>query len=187
MSKFALFAAPMLAAFFAAAPVLAQSDANPSPSASASPVEPSSAAADTSSPRTQVEAFFQTLIEGRVDAAYDNLLKGTYIARAPKDVEMLKEKTRLAVRTFGDIRDWDHLDTKKVGAHLVRVVGISINANLPIRWRFYFYRAQDQWRLIDIRIDDRLGDMFEEPAPVVLSAPAAPAAPARSPSRQTSR
>ena len=115
-------------------------------------------------PATQVNAFFQCLVEGRVDAAYDGLLKGTKIAEATKDVAMLKEKTREAIRVFGDMSGADQVDVRNVGTRLQRITNVSHGKRFPMRWRFYFYKEEENWRLIDIRIDDRLADMFEEAA-----------------------
>ena len=49
---------------------------------------------------------------------------------------------------------------------------ITAAKNFPIRWRLYFYKASDTWKLVDIRIDDRLMRMFGE----VDAAPASPQA-----------
>ena len=163
MTKILLFAGLVLTTLLAAAPVFAQSP--------------------TPEPVIQVSAFFGTLVEGRVDAAYDELLKGTKIDERPKDVAILKTKTRDAFRVFGDINGYETVDSKDIGTHLRRLTCISIGKSYPIRWRFYFYNPtisvpaknpptenNSVWRLIDIRIDDRLMDMFEEPAPAATGA-----------------
>jgi len=117
-------------------------------------------------PQAQVDLFFKGLVEGRVDAAYDGLLAGTKIGEAAKDVAMLKEKTREAIRVFGDMSGAEKIDVRNVGTRLQKITSLSLGKRFPIRWRFYFYKAEENWQLIDIRIDDRLGDMFEEAAPV---------------------
>ncbi|MEI6561376.1 MAG: hypothetical protein WCO68_04735 [Verrucomicrobiota bacterium] len=127
------------------------------------------AVAVASDPAKQVDDFFRVLTEGRVDAAYDILLRGTKIAEMPKDVATLKAKTREAIRVYGDINGYDLADTKVVGQHLTRITCLSLAKNLPIRWRFYFYNVANTWKLIDIRIDDRLPDLFEEPSPLVAA------------------
>lgn len=126
-------------------------------------------------PSKMVASFFTELELNRVDLAYDELLRGSKIAEAARDVETLKGNTRDAIANFGDITGYDLVKTKEVGAHLLSQTYVSTGKNYPIRWRFYFYKATDTWRLIDIRIDDRLMDMFDEPP--LSAAPAATHAP----------
>jgi len=186
MMKLSVFGSCVLAAVLASAPLFAQPEAKGTePQKEAATVEPLAS-------KEQVALFFRVLTEGRVDAAYDQLLKGTKIAEMPKDVATLKAKTREAIRVFGDINGCDFVSEQTVGSringgpHLVRLTYISLGKHLPIRWRFYFYNANSSmsypagfgtepvivrgtWKLIDIRIDDRLPDLFEEPAPVVAA------------------
>lgn len=162
MTKFSLFAGLVLTTVLAAAPVFAEPDGKPGqPEAEKKTVE----SVDAASPRTQVDGFFARLTEGRVDVAYDQLIKGTKIDEMPKDVAMLKTKTREALRVFGGINGYETVDSKEVGRHLKRLTCLSLGKKFPIRWRFYFYEAGGVWKLIDIRIDDRLVDLFEESAP----------------------
>lgn len=150
-----LAAACFLATVLFAAPLLAQSDAK--------------ANAEPNAPQAQVALFFQQISEGRVETAYDQLLKGTRIVELPKDVGVLKTKTKEAIRAFGEINGFDLVSEKKVGSRLTSLTCVSLGKQFPIRWRFYFYKADEKWKLIDIRIDDRLMDMFEEPSPAAAS------------------
>jgi hypothetical protein len=179
MMKISLFAGLVLTTVLAAAPVFAQSPTK----------APETAPEVTVLPANQVSAFFGKLVEGRVDAAYDELLKGTKIDDNPKDVATLKTKTRDAIKAFGALEGYEVVKVTNVGKgeHLVCLTCLSLGKSFPIRWRFYFYnptykggtpRTYEQmkagsspdfvsgvWKLIDIRIDDRLMDMFDEPAP----------------------
>lgn len=153
----------------AARPVLAQSDsksgvAAPSPTASAAPV------VVLRTPAQIVDDFFAKLKTNSVDAAYIQLLQGSRIADSPKDVANLKAKTREAIQAFGDIVDYDLIWSKQVGNHLMCSTYISAGKFYPFRWRFYFYKATDAWRLIDMRTDDRLMGMFEDQGSVAIPA-----------------
>ena len=160
--KLRLFVSLVSATVLAAAPAFSQPDTQ-----EVKPRDTSAVDFPFGLPQTQVRDFFRILVEGRVDAAYDQLLKGTKIAEMPKDVTNLKLKTREAMKALGDISGYDPVDEKTVGSHLTRITCLSLAKNLPIRWRFYFYKVSDTWKLIDIRIDDRLVDLFEEPTPLV--------------------
>ena len=183
MMKFSL---SVLAAILAVSPLFAQPE-SPQTQTALKPAEasPLSSPVPANAPSNQVADFFRILIEGRVDAAYDQILKGTPIAQMPKDVATLKTKTREALRVFGDLNGYDLVDVKMVGHSLVRATCLSLGKQFPIRWRFYFYSTNaiaarspegatwpnatmtGTWKLIDIRIDDRLVDMFDESAPVL--------------------
>ena len=155
----------VLIAAVAAMPLFAQSEAK-KPADAPETALPS---ASPGAPAAQVRDFFRLIGEGRVDAAYEQLLKGTKIAELPKDVELLKVKTKEAIKAFGEVGDCELAEEKNVGKgeHLKRLTCLSLGKQFPIRWRFYFYNAGSSgaWKLIDIRIDDRLLDMFGESAP----------------------
>jgi hypothetical protein len=140
-----------------------------SPHLAAAPV-PSTTPASTgiSSPINDVpmkmaDEFFASLEKEQIDEAYANLTKGSKIFDKPGDLDVLKTKTKEAVRVFGAIQGYELIETKPVGAKLMRRTYLSLGAEYPLRWRFYFYLANNRWRLIDLRVDDRLAGMFDEP------------------------
>lgn len=131
------------------------------------PVEPAStpaasATAASHPAQAAVEAFFASLKANEVDKAFDELLKGSKIAEVAKDVTMLKSKTREAIKFAGAIVGADLLEVRNVGEHLQGYTYISLGRHFPLRWRFYFYKTGGEWKLIDIRISDRLSEMFKE-------------------------
>jgi len=108
-------------------------------------------------------AFFTLLQKSRVEEAYANLTKGSKIAERPEELRSLKAKTSEAIQTFGAVQGSELVQSRSVGAHLIRRTYLSLGKDFPLRWRFYFYRADNIWRLVDLRVDDRLSGMFEEP------------------------
>jgi hypothetical protein len=44
----------------------------------------------------------------------------------------------------------------------VRATFVSQGKVFPLRWRFYFYKPENAWRLIDMRVDDKLTGLFDE-------------------------
>ena len=115
-------------------------------------------------PDESVKLFFAALQGGDVDAAYDALVKGTIIAERPEDVTSLKERTKQALDGYGPIGGYEMAAEQRVGEHLLRKTCISLNEDLPLRWRFYFYRAGADWKLVDLRVDDALVELFEDSA-----------------------
>ncbi|MEQ1853324.1 MAG: hypothetical protein ABMA01_17225 [Chthoniobacteraceae bacterium] len=114
-------------------------------------------------PEKIIGRFFSYLQRREVDQAYDQLTRETKIAERPEDVKTLKAKTKEAITVFGPILGYEHVAKKNVGDRLASYTIISLGKEFPLRWRFYFYKPADVWRLIDLRVDDRLAAVFDEP------------------------
>lgn len=113
-------------------------------------------------PAQIVRAFFAMLGKGDIDGAYANLMKGSRIAERPEEVKTLKAKTKEAIDVFGVVHGYDLVEIKNIGERLMRATYLSLGHELPLRWRFYFYKAETTWKLIDIRVDDKLTGIFDE-------------------------
>ena len=132
------------------------------PAASAEATPPTEGEA----PEVTVGRFFAYLQRKEVDVAYDQLTKGTKIADRADDVKMLKSKTKDAIALFGAVAGFELVNRKTVGERLVSYTYVSLGKEFPLRWRFYFYKPQENWKLIDLRVDDRLSAIFDEPEEV---------------------
>jgi len=106
--------------------------------------------------------FFTLLEKGEVDQAYSGLTRGSKIAERPEELKNLKTKTREAIEVFGPVLGFELVDAKNVGGRLLRRTYLSLGKEFPLRWRFYFYKSENAWRLIDLRVDDRVTGMFDE-------------------------
>jgi len=125
--------------------------------------KPAPAATASNDMPAQVAAiFFGLLQKNQIDPAYEGLMKGSKIAERPEELKTLKSKTKEAIEVFGPIQNYELVETKNVGTHLLRRTYLSLNKEFPLRWRFYFYLSDNLWRLIDLRVDDRVTGMFDE-------------------------
>ncbi len=160
MKKLFLFLALAAIPAWAAKPI---SEA-PKPAAPAAPAEPAipAAPAEPETPEKTITRFFAYLQRREVDQAYDQLTRGTKIAERAEDVKMLKSKTKDAIAVYGTVQGFEIIASKRVGERLMRQTVISLGKEFPLRWRFYFYKVGDNWRLIDMRVDDRLAALFDE-------------------------
>ena len=113
-------------------------------------------------PSEVVDAFFLALKGEQIDAAYTGLVKGSIIADRPEDVAALKKRTQDALDHYGPVSGYETVDEKVVGTTLLRRTCVSLNTDLPLRWRFYFYKFEGAWKLVDLRVDDGLVELFEE-------------------------
>jgi hypothetical protein len=111
-----------------------------------------------------IEDFFAALQKKKIDAAYEQLTKNTKIGEKPEEVMALKTKTEQAIKMFGEIQGAEKLTVNLVGGHLMSATYLSLGKELPLRWRFYFYKSGEAWKLVDLRVDDRLVDLFGETA-----------------------
>jgi len=116
----------------------------------------------TDGPAQMVANFFGALRDGKIDDGYAVLTKDSKIAEKPEELRQLKAKTREAIEVFGQISGFDFVESRAVGQRLVRATYISQGKVFPLRWRFYFYKPVDSWRLIDMRVDDKLSGIFDE-------------------------
>ena len=103
------------------------------------------------------EEIAQRLAKGR-----SSVTEVLSLRAIPDEVKTLKAKTKEAIDLFGTIHGYDLVDTKPIGERLMRATYLSLGHELPLRWRFYFYKAETTWKLIDIRVDDKLTGIFDE-------------------------
>lgn len=112
-------------------------------------------------PPQTLERFFSYLRKNQIKEAYESLVAGTVLGERKEDVESLMTKTQQALDSYGAITGYEIIDTLYAGKNLMRYTCISLNEDLPLRWRFYFYNGAKGWRLVDLRIDDGLVELFE--------------------------
>ncbi|MEX1117985.1 MAG: hypothetical protein WEB60_04245 [Terrimicrobiaceae bacterium] len=132
-------------------------------------LQPQATPDDKPEPKVQdpakiIDLFFLALQADKVDNAYDSLVKDTIIAERSEDVTALKARTTEALDNYGPIRGYEVIEDHAVGKSLFRRTSISLNSDLPLRWRFYFYRTGGEWKLVDLRVDDGLVELFDDAA-----------------------
>lgn len=130
----------------------------------ATPSKAPPAAKPALEPTEVLRQFFEDLKADKLDAAYQGLVKNTIISERAENIDQLKAKTRQALDNFGPVKGHEVVETLQVGNSLFRFTCLSLNEDVPLRWRFYFYRSGTQWKIIDLRVDDGIADLFEEAA-----------------------
>ena len=155
-----------LVCFLLATSAFAQQGAEPKKRllfANATP-NPSPAATNSAEPTELLKRFFEALQADKVDAAYEGLAKNTLIGSKAENLEQLKKRTREALDNFGPVKGYEVVETIEIGQALFRQTCLSLNEDLPLRWRFYFYRSENTWKIVDLRVDDGIVELFEEVA-----------------------
>ena len=125
-----------------------------------------------------ITTFFNFLKQQKVDEAYELILTNTRIRGREDDVKALKKQTREAIATYGPMLGFEMIEQRRVGMSLMQIVCLSWSENFPLRWRFSYYRPGDRWRLLDIFVDDKIGELFDTRAVRVQPMDTGPVAPA---------
>jgi hypothetical protein len=113
-------------------------------------------------PMEMLRKFFSGVKSGNLDDALNALTRDSLLAHKKDDIETLKKGTQQALDKYGDVEGFEILEKKAVGDSLLRVTGLSLGEDMPLRWRFYFYKIKGNWRLLDMRVDTGIADLFED-------------------------
>jgi hypothetical protein len=123
---------------------------------------PSATPTSLTEPTELLQRFFEALKADKLDEAYEGLAKNTLIATKAENLQQLKKRTRDALDNFGPVKGYEVVETIEIGSSLFRQTCISLNEDLPLRWRFYFYRAENKWKIVDLRVDDGIVELFDD-------------------------
>ncbi len=115
-----------------------------------------------SSPTGMLEKFFSGVKSGNLDDALAVLTKNSLLVHKPEDIATLKKGTQQALDKYGEVAGFEVLETKTVGKSLLRITCISLGEEMPLRWKFFFYKTKDTWRLLDMRVDSGIVDLFDD-------------------------
>lgn len=117
---------------------------------------------DPRTPEEVVTDFFSALQKDNVDAAYEGLSAGTMLATKGEQSRELRARTQGAMDAYGPIKGFELVKTDRVGTLLERRTYVLHGEVLPLRWKFYFYKGSGDWKLVDLRVDDALIDLFDD-------------------------
>jgi hypothetical protein len=110
----------------------------------------------------QANSFFEGLMAGDQDAAFDKLLAGTQVATRTETIRDLKDKTDELEPRYGRYRGFERLETRRLGQDVVLLRYVLKCENYPVLWQFAFYRTastsdttlpRDNWKLISLKFD----------------------------------
>lgn len=113
----------------------------------------------------QVNGFFDSLLAGESDEAFDSLLQGSPIAERIELVRDLKAKTNELETRYGRHRGYERLDARSVGQDVMLFRYLFKCENYPVVWHFTYYRvapaadatsSRESWKLISLKFDTQL-------------------------------
>ncbi len=108
-------------------------------------------------------AFFKTLIEGKTEEAFNQILKDSPIKDKKDKVKELIEQTRLANSTYGLAMSYEQVSSEAATESLIKLQYITLHEKYPMRWIFTFYKSPKLgWIVVSLRFDDMSEFLFTE-------------------------
>lgn len=105
-------------------------------------------------------AFFEQLKAGQVKSAYQALLKGSRIADQVEDVAKLQQRAEELIQGYGPVLGYEFVKAQVVGKSLCQMTYLTRSERAPVVWQITFYRLAETWRVFNVRMDDRVMDLF---------------------------
>ncbi len=137
-------------------------DATPTPAPQPTSISVEADAPDPRSPEEVVADFFGALQSDDVDAAYEGLSAGSMLKTRGEESLELRARTQGAMDAYGPVKGFELVRMERVGTMLERRTYVLLGEVLPLRWTFYFYKGSGNWKLVDLRVDDALIDLFDQ-------------------------
>jgi len=117
---------------------------------------PSAGMADTTAPPARADGFFERLIGGDINGAYDRLFAGSSIpVNKPQAVVFLKKQTASVFSLYGKPLGYELVREERFGKALARLVYILHTKVTPTVWEFFFYKPKDRWFLVNMAFNDK--------------------------------
>ena len=121
----------------------------------------------------RIQFFFETLRRVGSVPAFDELLRGSPLGTSDANAPLTNLRNRVdgLQADFGDILNWEKLETKRVGTSIVLVRYVLMYDRYPVVWTFTFYRKppttpsvtalnQNLWLLVELHFDTDTKSLF---------------------------
>jgi hypothetical protein len=108
-----------------------------------------------------IDKFFKGLATGEYADTYETFLAGSRLGLQKERMSGFISKTEEAIGIYGKLEDYEIFDNYSIGSNVLVVTYLSRHQEQPLRWRFIYYRAQKNWKLIQMGLDDGLLDTLD--------------------------
>jgi hypothetical protein len=120
----------------------------------------STLAAETT-PKQKSELFFQTVLKGKLDKAFEGLFEGSPFAGSKsEELQRMKDDFKKHLdssEAFG----FEQVEERVFGKSVVKLVYVLKLESHPLVWEFHFYKPKERWILARVGFDEdlrKLGD-----------------------------
>ncbi|MGQ9573884.1 MAG: hypothetical protein ACUVUC_01070 [Thermoguttaceae bacterium] len=114
----------------------------------------------------KVKQFFEAVSLDDVEAAFQQLLAGSQLAKQKEAVKALVDKTRELRLKYGESRGVERVAARRVGKDLVLLKYLYKCEQFPVVWSLTFYRTAargdilsepaNTWKIVLVRFDTDL-------------------------------
>ena len=110
----------------------------------------------------RINQFFAALKKKDVKNTYDLLLGDSEMAKDTKTMEQFREISSKLIKDFGVFEGHETLRAKPSGSRLLKMEVAAYAKSNPFLWTFYFYKTKTAWKVIDVNVNNKVQEMFEE-------------------------
>ena len=115
--------------------------------------------------KANCETFLQMVQAGDYSGAFSYLQsKPTAIPREEfSQIEnSAVQQSETIRRLYGEAERAILIREQLVSGVALRLVYLVVRENLPIRWKFIYYKPDREWTLVSIEFDDKLEEVFQQ-------------------------
>ena len=106
-------------------------------------------------PNSIVEVYLKGLVAGDTIGAFATLMTHSRIDYLkPRAATLLRGQTQEAISLYGTPSGYERVSRKPYGSSIVRLIYITKHSDVALVWNFYFYRAANEWQLINFDFND---------------------------------
>ena len=108
-------------------------------------------------PTAIVETYLKGLVAGEGATAFDSLMSHSRVDELkPREIALAKGQIQQGMSLYGKPSGFETVARKAYGSSVVRLIYITKHADLALVWNFHFYRAADDWQLLNFDFNDQL-------------------------------
>jgi len=92
------------------------------------------------------------------DKAFDIIKQYSYIPNKEIDIVLkgTKEQLNLIKNRFGKFKGYEFVKEDKIGKSLIELTYIVKCEHYPLVWKFFFYKAEDNWAIAKYNWNDKI-------------------------------
>jgi len=101
--------------------------------------------------------YLALLVEGKPDAAHVALMKHSDLDELrPREMENFKGQVSNAFSLYKSPLRFEEVADRRYGSSVVKLLFLTIHAELPITWEFTFFKSDVKWSLINVVFEDQM-------------------------------
>ncbi|MDC1068743.1 hypothetical protein OAQ99_06265 [Candidatus Kapabacteria bacterium] len=110
--------------------------------------------------KAKTNQFFNNLLDSNVAKAYEDLMRGSFLAKRDEKLKTLINQTHRAFEIYGPLQGFELVNGDEVTSSFIRVRYLGKHSRFPMRWIFTFYKSPvDGWIITNVKFDD-LSELF---------------------------